>query len=280
MAKSNGLASASSLTEFAPAPKSKELKMVDKIPDAVRKEAYLTRKNGVPGGNKILFNTKQGAELLDWYMSAPEEAFHAPPRKFEDSTPLLASVRAKLLKSSALAPGDGQASGNVPWIFGITAPVVDHQNDLVMEGAAEYDPKNFPVLLAHNSEALPIARSSVPWVVNGLTLAIANFPAPGISTVSDQVAAMVRAGQVKGASIGFIPLKYSLSKDPTRPFGINFEKIRVCEWRICSIPCCPAALAIGPAGNKSASASMAGPTSTREERIAEAAKFRRTAYSI
>jgi hypothetical protein len=248
--------------------------------DILRKEAVLTRKKGIPGGNKILWNTKQQAELQDWIMSSPEEAFHAPQHKFVDSTPDLASVRAKLLKSSTLAPGDGQPSGNAPWIFCITGPVVDLQNDLVPAGAAQFDPKNFPVLLSHQSENLPIARSSVPWVVNGLTLAIANFPAPGISPLSDQVAAMVQARQVKGASIGFIPVRYSLSKDPTRPFGVDFHEIRVIEWSICSIPCCPAALAIGPASNKSASASAPVPTSTREQRIAEAAKFRRAVYRI
>jgi hypothetical protein len=254
--------------------------MTNSTLEILRKEASSTRINGIPGGNKIFFNTKQQAELLDFGMSLPEEVLRAPQRKFVDPTPDLASVRAKLLKSSMLTPGDGQPSGNAPWIFCIAGPVVDLQNDLVKEGAAQFDPKNFPVLLSHQSENLPIARSSVPWVVNGLTLATANFPAPGISPLSDQVAAMVQARQVKGASIGFIPIKYKLSSDPMRPFGINFEEIRVIEWSICSIPCCPAALAIGPASNKSASASAPIPTSSREERMIEARKIRLAAYRV
>jgi phage head maturation protease len=251
--------------------------MANSTLDLLRKEAFLTRVKGTAGGNKILWNTKQQAELQDWIMSSPEAAFRAPlpQHKFVDSTRDLASVRAKLMKSSTLAAGDGQPSGNVPWIFCITSPTVDLQGDSVKSGAAQFDPKNLPVLLSHNSENLPVARSSVPWVVDQLTLAIANFPAPGISPLSDQVAAMVQARQVKGASIGFIPIRYALSKDPTRPFGVDFLEIRVIEWSICSIPCCPAALAIGPAGNKSASASA---PATREQRMAEAAKFRRSAY--
>src|ERR1700687_4855810 len=154
--------------------------------DIVRKEAISTRRKGIPGGNKIFWTAKQDAELIDYGMSLSEEALRAPQHKFVDATPDLASVRSKLLKSSALAPGDGQPSGNQAWIFFITGPVVDLQNDLVKEGAPQFDPKNFPVLLSHQSENLPIARSSVPWVVNGLTLAIANFPAPGISPLSDQ----------------------------------------------------------------------------------------------
>jgi phage head maturation protease len=275
--------------------------------DTLRKEASSTRVKGVPGGNKIFWSAKQQADLQDWIMSSPEEAFHAPQHKFVDATPDLASVRAKLLKSSTLTPGDGQPSGNAPWIFCITSPIVDLQGDSVKAGAAQFDPKNLPVLLSHQSENLPVARSSVPWVVDQLTLAIANFPAPGISPLSDQVAAMVQARQVKGASIGFIPLRYSMSKDPARPFGVDFHEIRVIEWSICSIPCCPAALAIGPAGNKSAPASSPAPTAresrivearvlaakarllshsitdvpmTREQRIAEATKIRRAVYSI
>src|SRR6266446_1052007 len=209
--------------------------------ELLRKEAFLTRVKGVAGGNKIHWSTKQQADFQDLIMSSPEEAFRAPQHKFVDSTGDIARVRAKLMASSTLAAGDGQSSGNAPWIFCITSPIVDLQGDSVKSGAAQFDPKNLPVLLSHQSENLPIARSSAPWVVDQLTLAIANFPAPGISPLSDQVAAMVQARQVKGASIGFIPIKYKMSTDPTRPFGVHFLEIRVIEWSICSIPCCPAA---------------------------------------
>jgi len=274
------------------------------VDDILRKEAFLTRVKGVPGGNKIRWSTKQQADLQDWIMSSPEEAFRAPQHKFVDSTPDLANVRAKLTASATLAAGDGQSSGNTPWIFCIRNPTDDLQGDSVKQDAAQFDPKNLPVLLSHQSENLPIARSSAPWVVDQSTLAIANFPAPGISPLSDQVAAMVQARQVRGASIGFIPIKYKMSTDPARPFGVDFLEIRVIEWSICSIPCCPAALAIGPAGSKSASvaatpgreqrvaearALIAKARSqliaddvpmTRERRLAEAAKIRRAVYSI
>ena len=253
--------------------------MADSTLDLLRKDAISTRVKGVPGGNKIRWSTKQQAELVDYGMSLSEDILRAPQHKFVDLTSEIAGVKAKLLASSVLSAGDGQSSGNVPWIFCITSPTVDLQGDSVKAGAAQWDPKNLPVLLSHQSENLPIARSSVPWMIDQLTLAIANFPARGISPQSDQVAAMVQAGQVRGASIGFIPIKYKMSTDPTRPFGLDFTEIRGIEWSICSIPCCPAALAIGPAGNKSAPASSS-PSSTRAERIAEAAKIRRSVYSI
>src|SRR5258706_14961196 len=215
---------------FAPSSRSNGLNpMVDSTLNILRKEAFLTRVKGIAGGNKIHWSTKQQADLQELIMSSPEEAFRAPlpQHKFVDSTRDIAAVRAKLTASATLAAGDGQPSGNAPWIFCITSPTVDLQGDSVKSGAAQFDNKNLPVLLSHQSENLPIARSSAPWVVDQMTLAIANFPAPGISPLSDQVAAMVQAHQVKGASVGFIPVRYAMSKDPTRPFGVDFHEIRV-----------------------------------------------------
>jgi HK97 family phage prohead protease len=228
--------------------------MADSTLNILRKEAFLTRVKGIAGGNKIHWSMKQQADLQDLIMSTPEEAFRTPlpQHKFVDSTRDLASVRAKLAASGTLAAGDGQPSGNAPWIFCITSPTVDLQGDSVKSGAAQFDPKNLPVLFSHDSASLPIARSSPPWMVDQSTLAIANFPAPGISSQTDQVSAMVRARQVKGASIGFIPIRYTMSKDPARPFGVDFLEIRLIEWSIVSIPCNQGCWAIGPANSKSA----------------------------
>src|SRR5258708_6555729 len=116
MTKRSGLASALSLTESLAAQKSNGLKMTNSTLDILRKEAFLTRVKGIPGANKILWSTKQQADFQDLIMSSPEEAFRAPQHKFVDSTPDLASVRGKLMASSMLAAGDGQPSGNAPWI--------------------------------------------------------------------------------------------------------------------------------------------------------------------
>jgi phage head maturation protease len=110
---------------------------------------------------------------------------------------------------------------------------------------------------------------------------------------------MVRAGQVKGASIGFVPIKYAVSKDPARPFGIDFIEARVIEWSICAIPCNQSCLAIGPANSKSASniddrrrearalaaearrsiseSILPDVPTTREQRLAEARNFKHLA---
>ncbi|MFB9262277.1 HK97 family phage prohead protease [Bradyrhizobium erythrophlei] len=222
--------------------------------DLLRQEALARRIKGVDGGNRVHWDSKQAAELRDWIMSMREDAFRAAaaPRKFIDSAASLASIRAKLMKSSALAADAGQP-GNPPWIFRITTPDRDLAGDSILPDGVQSDPKNLPVLLSHDSIALPVARSSAPWRVDQSILAVANFPAPGISPRADEVAAMVRAGQLRGASIGFVPVRYKLSTDPANPTGITFTEIRLIEWSLTGTPCNQSCWAIGPAAAKSAS---------------------------
>jgi hypothetical protein len=133
-------------------------------------------------------------------------------------------------------------------------------------------------------------------------LAIAKFPKPGISADSDRIAAAVRAGLQRGTSIGFIPLSWSFSKDPTRPLGIDFKSIKLLEWSFAALPCNLDCRVIGsvsgattpaPDASKMAdlrrearalaakaramSESISDPVpQTREQRIAESQALRRT----
>ena len=142
---------------------------------------------------------------------------------------------------------------------------------------------------------------TAPWASGNTTLAIARFPQPGISAESDQVAAAIGAGLFRGASIGFVPLKWSFTKDPSRPLGVDFHAIKLLEWSLCSLPCCPDCLLIGAvSGGKSASdvktadlrrearalaakarsiseSIQSDPIPTREQRLAEARNFKHLA---
>jgi hypothetical protein len=132
-------------------------------------------------------------------------------------------------------------------------------------------------------------------------LAIAKFPKPGVSANSDQIARAVRAGLQRGVSIAFIPTKWSFSKDPARPLGVDFHAIKLLEWSFCALPCNPDCLVIGAvsggtaappsdpkmadlrrearalaAKGRALAASIPDPVPlTREQRVAEAAAFRR-----
>jgi hypothetical protein len=126
--------------------------------------------------------------------------------------------------------------------------------------------------------------------------AIAKFPSRGVSDDSDRIAAAIRAGLVRGASIGFMPLKWAFVTDPARPFGVDFQSIRLLEWSVCSVPCNPACLLIrsiaGPKASHSSqrveewlaearakARNSARPSSTRAQRLAEARELRRIAQS-
>jgi hypothetical protein len=112
-------------------------------------------------------------------------------------------------------------------------------------------------------------------------LAIAKFPKPGVSANSDQIAAAVRARLQRGASIGFIPLQWSFSKDPARPLGVDFHAIKLLEWSICALPCNPDCILIGSvSGATTSSPSDAKMADLRREARALAAKARSISESI
>jgi hypothetical protein len=245
--------------------------------DTSRQETLARRLKGIPGGNRIIWNSKQAAELRDWIMDAPADALRteAASQKFVDSAELLSSVRTKLLASSMLLKASDGQPGNQPQVFIITTPDVDLQGDIIEQNGVQCDPRNLPVLPGHDSSGLPVGRSSAPWRVDRATLAISNFPPKGTSQQADEYAAMVEAGQLRGASIGFIPIKYKLATDPSRPFGVTFTEIRMIEWSLTPTPCNQSCWLIGPASSKSAQ--PLGDASARNQRMAEARRLIRSA---
>jgi hypothetical protein len=189
--------------------------------------------------------------------------------------------------------------------FLLTEKVLDRAGDMVEPPGVDWSDylKNRVVLPSHDSSQWPIASSSPPYLSNGKIFAVAQFPQPGISAPATQAAAAIRNGLLNACSIGFIPRSWSFSKDPARPFGVDFKTISLIEWSICSVPCLPTALLIGPVSGdagktvdshnarerrlaevrslreQTSRESKKSEVTTREQRIAEAARLRRLAYS-
>jgi hypothetical protein len=260
--------------------------------DILRKDALDRRIKGIAGGNRIVWSAKDVSLIRDHIMAMPEKALRTASVVERKRAPVdLAALRRKFV-DAGIVKGDAQP-GDLNFLCIISTPRVDLEFDSVdITNVDVADFKRNPcVLEAHNSLALPVASSTMPWVSGTNLLAIAKFPAPGASADSDRVAAAIRAGLVKGISIGFIPTAWSLSKDPSRPLGVDFKKITLCEFSVCSLPCNPDAMIIGPvSSNKSldtiarigeareltAKARSEAPpaATTREERLAEARRFR------
>jgi hypothetical protein len=261
--------------------------------DILRRDALDTRIKGIAGGNRIAWSAKDVTLIRDFVLSQPESFFRkasAAPARRDPAT----------RSASTAVARDIQAS-DLNFLFEVSNSQVDRAGDSIDPkgiDCSEFN-RNPVVLNAHDSSQLPIATSSMPWVSGSSLMAVARFPAPGVNAASDQVAAAIRADLVKGASIGFIPLRWSFSKDPARPMGINFSSVKMLEYSCCSIPCNPGCLLIGPVSAKSidqhiaaarqaearalvAKARSSVKTSrsaplSREQRLAEAREFQRRA---
>jgi hypothetical protein len=271
--------------------------------DILRRDAFRKRVHGAAGGNRILWGEKDLINIHNHVMSVKMEQIIAPPRPTE--TKLLSAPD---IDHAALAKiGIELRSGFGPEdnaLVAISTPRTDLADDDV--DTSNIDCTDFSkfcqVLDTHDSSKPPVALSSKPWLSGTTLLAIARFPKPGVSEDSDRVAAAVRAGLQRGASIGFVPLKWKFSQDPSRPLGISFGSIKLIEWSFCAIPCNQDCRVIGPISGTTSSpgdtkmadrrraarmlaaearaliASIPDPLPlTRQQRIAEAQAFRRLA---
>jgi hypothetical protein len=229
--------------------------MADSTLDHLRQDALHKRVNGIAGGLRILWSTRDVARLTDFITSAPANLLlrDVPGASRKPIDTNVAAVRRKLSEKGTVVrdiqPGDRS------FMFTITSEAIDLSDDCVKVDGVDFDnfAKNPVVLNGHDSTTLPVAVSTTPRMSGASLTAVAKFPQDGVSDASDLVAAAIRENLVRGASIGFIPLKWSFSKDPSRPFGVDFLDVKLLEWSVCGIPCNPSCLLLGSVGGKSAS---------------------------
>lgn len=144
----------------------------------------------------------------------------------------------------------------------ISTPAVDRVGDVMepqgcLKHLASYA-KSAPVFLNHQTEnSLPIGKSTHPET-GELVLTVqpdgirATCFFHGKTVESAQVYELVKLGYLKGASIGFRPIKAQLMPAPERPKGegkvgfeyrgLRFEEWELLEWSVVGIPCNPEAL--------------------------------------
>jgi HK97 family phage prohead protease len=270
--------------------------------DILRKDAFRKRVHGVAGGNRVLWGEKDIIDIHNHTWSVKMEQIIQRPTE----TKLLGqpNIDKASLSEMGIELRDFNPDDSA-FLCLLTNKTTDHVNDSVDPPGVDSSlfGKNAPVLDSHDSSKPPVASSSRPFMSGDNLLAIARFPKPGVSANSDQIAAAVRARLMRGVSIGFIPLKWSFSKDPARPMGVDFHAIKLLEYSMCSIPANPDCYVLGsvssnqtapPSDAKTAerrrearalvakgralAASITEPTpSTREQRIAEAQALRRMA---
>jgi hypothetical protein len=260
--------------------------MADNTLDTLRQDAIQQRIKGFAGGNRIHWAAKDIAEIVDYGRAMRGDMLRAAPtstaRKPKDE-----QRRAGAFIEAGIAVKSDAQPDDLNFLFRVSSNQVDLANDVIQPAGIDCSIFNQnPIILnSHDSSVLPIATSSAPWVSGSSLMAIAKFPQPGVNADSDQVAAAIRARLVRGASIGFIPVSWSFTKDPARPFGVDFKAVKITEWSCVSVPCNSECLLIGAVSSKSASVPASDPTPTaREQRMAEArvltAKARAIGQSI
>ncbi|MGY4504213.1 hypothetical protein ACVWYH_008170 [Bradyrhizobium sp. GM24.11] len=267
------------------------------------RHAVLTRRLS-GGSNNIRWSTKDAALIRQHVDSLSEKVLLGvvETKLFDSQTPGVAPTN--VMEAHVLRAMNSSA---LSWQVQISNGLTDLMLDQIAPTGWNLKNvgNNCPVLLAHDSSTLPVGQSSMPWLRGGTAL-MANvaFPEAGISSVSDQVRAMVAAGVLRGASVGFIPGLFKFSKDPQRPLGIDFLSGHILtEWSLCAVPCNQSCLVVGPtSGGQSASdirtadlrrearalaakaramsESISVVPQTREERIAQAQAFRRSAAAV
>ena len=272
--------------------------------DILRKDAFRKRIHGVAGGNRVLWGEKDLIDIYSHTWSVKMEQIIQRPT----GTKLLGGPN--IDKSSLAGMGIELRDFNpddYAFLCLITNATTDHLGDSVKPGGVNDSlfGKNSPVLDSHDSSKPPVASSSRPFMSGDNLLAIARFPKPGISANSDQIIAAIRARLLRGVSIGFIPLKWSFSKDPSRPMGVDFNEIKLIEFSMVSVPCNPDCYILGSVASSQSAPSDASKNvdlrrearalaakvrarvesisdpvaTTREQRLAEASAFRRAAMA-
>jgi HK97 family phage prohead protease len=212
--------------------------------ELLRTDALRKRIHGIAGGNHILWGEKDLVDIhnhtlslkMEQIVQRPAETkLHAAPLVDKDSLTKIGIVLRDF------NPDD------LAFLALITNATVDHVRDSVNPRGVDDSlfAKNAPVLDSHDSSKPPVATSGRTFMSGENRLAIFRFPKPGVSANSDQTAAAVRARLLRGVSIGFIPLKWSFTKDPSRPMGVDFHEIRLLEFSTCSVPANPDCYVLG-----------------------------------
>lgn len=131
-------------------------------------------------------------------------------------------------------------------VFTISTEDADRDGDVILSnGIDTEDYKSNPVVLfAHDTRSLPIGFTLKLYKQSKSTKAVVMFFDDEIDNTgtSETIYRFVKAGGIKGASIGFRPLKARLPTDKEMderkmgPYGILYEKISLLEWSVVTVP--------------------------------------------
>lgn len=200
------------------------------------------------------------------------------------------------VRKQVIAPAEAMGGDVRALRFTISTESVDREQDMI--SLAGWDLANFkrnPVVLwGHDAARLPIGRAcDVAIEGGGLKASIEFIPSdtPEGGLFAESVYRLARAGFIAATSVGFRPLKWDYTRDPTRGAddwfpGIDFEEQELVELSVVTVPANPEALMDAPApGEGTATASDTPPALGEEvtafnEQLTRARARRRRALQL
>jgi HK97 family phage prohead protease len=99
--------------------------------------------------------------------------------------------------------------------------------------------RNNPIILAQHDPDHPIGKAVVE-IFNGRVEALIDFPPAGISAKADEYCGLAKNDIIRAASVGF----EGIETEPIKGGGIKYNKWRLLEISLVSVPCNPGALVI------------------------------------
>lgn len=125
--------------------------------------------------------------------------------------------------------------------FAISTQSINRYGDTVANDGWRLDNfrKNPVVLWAHDNSMLPIGKASDIRVDGSALKSRITFTTAGDIRFNDNVFNMLRDGFLSAVSVGFVPIKFSYSKDKNRPFGIDILEQELLEISVVTVPANP-----------------------------------------
>jgi hypothetical protein len=130
--------------------------------------------------------------------------------------------------------------------FNVSTPTVDRDGDTINQGGWELSDyqKNPVVLWVHDAKSPPVARSTSIFVDNangngGVLKSTAVFPSKDLYPFGNMIGRLYANQFMRGASVGFIPTEFEISKDRDGFHPTDFKKQKLLEWSAVPVPSNP-----------------------------------------
>jgi HK97 family phage prohead protease len=149
----------------------------------------------------------------------------------------------RFTRTNTAAPALSNSGGRLVSYI-LSTPSVARDNHTIAAAGWKLDAyKSNPVFLwAHDSNEPPIGKMVDIGTVDDQLRGTVEYADADIYPFADTIFRLVKGSFLNAVSVSWNPLKWSYTKDPSRPGGIDFTQQELLEVSQCPVPCLAAAL--------------------------------------